>query len=113
MVAIYVRIRIYLIKKSSAIASIKDACESPRLVLKWLDILDLDNQHVSRFRGFDIEGTGEVMYLGQVDITHVIGGVIIFDLSACPVHAFNLHNFSIFDIAMAWDWLHRNGRLEG
>ena len=39
---------------------------------------------------------------GQVDILNVICAVIIADLSTRPVHAFDLDDFAILDIASEW-----------
>lgn len=59
-------------------------------MLKGLDILDLDDQHVALLGGLDLEGAGEVVDLGQVDVLHVVGAVVVADLAARPVDAFDL-----------------------
>lgn len=37
------------------------------------------------------------MDLRKVDVLDIVGGVVVADLTASPVHAFNLHSFPGFD----------------
>ena len=69
-----------------------------------MDVLDLDEQYVARLRSFDFEGPGEIVDLGQVDILHVICTVVVLDLSARPIQAFDLDGLSVLDCAAERDW---------
>lgn len=64
--------------------SVEDARETPRLVLEGLNVHDLDEQQVSLISPFDLEGPGQIMNPGEVDVPHVIGRVIILDLTTSP-----------------------------
>ena len=44
------------------------------------------------------------MDLREVDVLHVVGAVVVADLTACPVDAFDLDDFPIFDLAGEGDW---------
>lgn len=81
----------------------KDSCEAPWLVLQRLHILDLHDEYVSRLSSLDIERTGQVVNSGEIDISHVIGRVIIANLSSRPVHAFDLDSLAILDVANGGD----------
>ena len=36
------------------------------------------------------------MNLGQIDVLHVVGAVVILDLPTCPVDAFDLDDLAVF-----------------
>jgi hypothetical protein len=57
------RLWVDLIKKPTAILPREDTREPPRLILKGLDILNLDEKYVSRLSCFNVEGAGEVVNL--------------------------------------------------
>lgn len=75
----------------------------PWLFLEWLHILDLHNKDVSRLSGFDFEGTGQVVYLRQVDILHVVCAIVVLNLATRPIDTFNLDNLPISDFASEGD----------
>ena len=50
------RIRIDLVKETSPVVFVKDACEAPWLLLERLHILDLHHKNISRFGAFHLEG---------------------------------------------------------
>ena len=60
----YLRLRVDLIQEPAAVILVKHACEAPRVILKWLYILDLHEEDVPRFGGLDFEGPREVVDLG-------------------------------------------------
>lgn len=96
---------IELIQKAASILSVEYAREPPWLILEWLHILDFNEQHVTWLGGFDLEGPGQIMYAGQVNIAHVVCRVIVLDLPACPVDAFDLYDFAVLDRCAGWDWV--------
>ena len=56
------------------------------------------------------------MDLGEVDIAHVIGAVVVADLPTCPIHAFDLDDFIVLNGADGGDcvllvhcWARRRG----
>ena len=97
------RFRIDFIEESTAIVFVEDTGEAPGLFLERLYVLDLDNEDVSWFGIFNLERTGQVVDLGQVDILHVICTVVVANLSSSPINAFNFNDFSILDFGSEWD----------
>jgi hypothetical protein len=55
--------------------------------------LDLNYKNVAGLCGFNVEGAGEVVNLCQVDVAHVVCGVVVADLAAGPVDAFDFDDF--------------------
>jgi hypothetical protein len=37
------------------------------------------------------------VYTREVDIFNIVCGVVVLDLAACPVHAFDLYHFAILN----------------
>lgn len=68
-------------------------------MLKRLNILNFDKQHVARLSIFNLERSAEVMNLGKVNISDIVGTVIVADLSASPVNTFDLYCLTILDFA--------------
>jgi hypothetical protein len=87
------RLRINLIQKPPTIRLPKNPRKPPRRLLQRLHILNLHNQHVPRLRGLDVERAGQVVDFREVDIPHVVGRVVVADLSAGPVDAFDFDDF--------------------
>lgn len=67
------------------------------MILEWLNILDFDEEDIPRFGCFDLEGTREIVNLGQVDVLDIVGTVVVLDLPSCPVKTFDLDSLTIFD----------------
>lgn len=82
----------------------EDTCETPRLVLEGLGILDLNEKDVTGLRSLNLEWAGEVVDTGEVDVLDVVCGVIVADLAAGPVHAFDLDDFTVGDLASEGDY---------
>jgi hypothetical protein len=101
---VHKRLRINLIQKPTPILLIENPRKPPRLLLHRLHILDLDEQHVARFRGLDVEGSREVVDAAEVDVFDIVGGVVVADLAAGPVYAFDFDDFVVFDGGVGWDW---------
>lgn len=72
-------------------------------MLQRLHILDLHHEYVSRLSSLDIERSCKVVNPGEIDISHVIGRVIIANLSSRPVHTFDLDSLPILDVANRGD----------
>jgi hypothetical protein len=92
------RLRIMLIQEPTTIPPIKDSRESPRAMVKWLDILNLDNENIAGLGAFNLKWTGQIMDLRQIDILDVFGAVIVLDLATGPVYAFNFDGFAGCDL---------------
>lgn len=51
------------IQEATTVAPVEDSGETPRLILKWLHIHDLDKQDISRFCTFDLKRSRKIMNL--------------------------------------------------
>jgi hypothetical protein len=72
-------------------------------MVEWLHICDVDNEEITWFTTFDVERACEVVDLCEVNITNVISAVVVSDLAACPVKAFDLDRLPGFDHGNARD----------
>lgn len=90
------------VKESSAIVFVEDTSEAPWLLLEGLHVLDLDHKDIARLGVLDLKRPAQVVDFGQVDVLHVICAVVVPNLATSPIHAFNLYDFSIFDLLRKW-----------
>lgn len=67
------------------------------MVLEGLHVLYLEDKHVTRFCGLDVEGAGQVVNLAQIDVFDVFGIVGVLDLAAGPVYTFDFHYLVVLD----------------
>lgn len=91
------RFRINLIQKPTPILLRKNPRKPPRSLFQRLHVLDVHHQHVSGLRGFDVKGAAEVVDAGEVYIADIVCRVVVFDLTAGPVDAFDFDGFVVFD----------------
>ena len=77
----------------------KDTCEAPWLVLQWLYVLNVYHENVSWLGSLNVERSCEIVDSREIDISHIIGRVIVADLSSCPVYTFDLDCLAILDVA--------------
>jgi hypothetical protein len=103
LLVVYSRGRIDLIKKASAVPAIENTRETPGVVLERLDIHDLDQQDIARLGRLDLKRSAKVVNLGEIDIAHIVGGIVVLDLPSCPVDTFNLDSFPVLDGTGGWD----------
>jgi hypothetical protein len=94
------RFRIDLIEETSAVVLGKDTSEAPWLMLEWLDILNLDQEHITGLSTFNLERSGEVMDSCEINILHIICRVIVANLATGPVHTLDLDDLSVLDGAI-------------
>jgi len=67
------------------------------VVLQRLHILNINNEHIARLGSLNLEGPGEVVDLGQIDVANVVCRIIVLDLAARPVDTLNLYSLSVLD----------------
>jgi hypothetical protein len=72
--------------------------------LKWLHILNLHYQDITRLCCLDIERACEIVDLGKVTVSHIIGRIIVAYLSSCPIYTFNLNDFAILNVGDGRDY---------
>lgn len=98
-----VRLGVDLVEEATAVLLGEDARESPGLIGQRLHVLDVDHKHIARFRGFNLKRTTQVVDFGEVDILDVVGGIVILDLAAGPIHTLDLHRLAVLDrFSVGW-----------
>ena len=100
-----VRFGVDFVEEASAVFFGKYASKAPGLLLEGLDVLDVDDQYVARFSGFDLEGSGEVVNACQVNVSDIVCGIVVANLAASPVDAFNLDYLIVLDSAAERNWM--------
>jgi hypothetical protein len=98
-------LRIEVIQETTAVLLVEDTSESPWLVMERLNVLDFYQKYIARFRCLDVEWTRQVVYPIQIDISEVIGRVVVSNLTSSPVHAFNLDHFIVGDLGRGGNYL--------
>jgi hypothetical protein len=93
----HVRFGVQLVQEPTAIIFVEYTTESPGLFLKWLDVLNFDQQDIAGLGGLNVKWTGEVMDLSEIYIFDIVGRVIISDLPSCPIETLNLDGFVVGD----------------
>src|SRR6185312_1660208 len=83
------RLREMIDQEAAAILAREDAGEAPGGSRQISQIEEIDDEQVAGLGAFDAEGSGEIMHFGEIDIAHIVGAVVILDLAAGPVEAFD------------------------
>lgn len=104
----HLRIGIDVIQKSPAVLLSKDPRKAPGLLLERLYVLYLNDQDIPGLCTLHLEWTTQVVNPTKVNILHIIGAVIIPDLTTSPINTFYLDNFSIFYRSSKGDWKESN-----
>jgi hypothetical protein len=97
------RLRILLVQKPAAIVLVKNGAETPRAVRKRLDILDLDYQGIAGLGTGNVEGSGQVVHPREIAVLDVVRAVVVANLPAGPVEAFDVDGFAWCDGGGAGD----------
>ena len=75
----------------------EDAGKPPWLLLEWLDVLNLNEEHIAWLGRLYLKWAGQIMDPSQVDILHIVGAVIVLDLAACPIETFDFDHLVVLD----------------
>ena len=68
-------------------------------MLERLHILDLYQENIPGFGGFDVKRARKVVDLSKVDVLDVVCGIVVFDLPTGPIKTFDLDDFIVGDLA--------------
>ena len=85
---------VVVFEETTAILAVKDTGESPRRVVEWLHVSNIYNKKVAWLGTLDVEGTGEIMHLCEVDLSNIVGAVIVPNLATGPVDALNFDSLA-------------------
>jgi hypothetical protein len=80
----YSRLGIELVQEAAPVFLCENACETPRLLVEWLHILNLHDKSIAWFCCLNIEWPGEVVDLCEVDVAYVVCGVVVAYLTTSP-----------------------------
>lgn len=72
-------------------------------MLEELHLLDLHHDYIAGLGAFDLERSRQVMDLCQLNISDVVGTVIIADLPSRPINALDIDNLAILDLVAERD----------
>jgi hypothetical protein len=81
----FLRQREVIGQEAAAILLGEEAVEAPQALLQRTDVEQVDDQEVARLRALDADRAGEEMHDRQVDVAHVVGGIIVLDEAPGPV----------------------------
>ena len=84
----------------------KEPVEAPLIIRKRADVQQVDDEQVSRLGALYPDRPGEEVHDRQVDVAHIVGGVVVLNEAARPVIGFD-------DEVVAWlhPSHHRNIRV--
>lgn len=97
------RVRVDLVEETASIVLVKHARKAPGLLLEWLHVLDLYHENISRFGAFHLKRARQVVNLGEVNVLHIVRGVVVANLSSCPINTLDLEYLPIFDFGREWN----------
>lgn len=72
-------------EKAAAVLLGEEAVEAPQAFLERADVEQVDDQQIARLGALDADRTGQEVHDRQVDVAHVVGGVVVLDEAAGPV----------------------------
>lgn len=81
----------------------KNASESPRLILHGLYILNFYQKNITRLRGFNLKRSRQVVDFCEVNIFDIFSAIVVLDLTAGPINTLNLDDLIILDGASKWN----------
>lgn len=93
----FMRLREVVGEEATTIFSGKDASETPEGFPQSTDVQYVHFQQISWLGALDMDRSTQIMNLIQVAAGYVVGVVVVFDLSACPVQTLQPEDFPLDD----------------
>ena len=81
----FLRQRKVIGEKAAAVLLGEEAVEAPEALLQRTDVEQVDHQQVAGLGALDADRAGQEVHDRQVDVAHVVGGIIVLDEAAGPV----------------------------
>ncbi|MGY2931655.1 hypothetical protein ACVWZV_001333 [Bradyrhizobium sp. GM5.1] len=72
-------------KKSAAVLLGEEAVEAPHALLHRANVEQVDDEEVTGLGALDADRAGEEVHDRQIDVAHVVGGIVVLDETAGPV----------------------------
>ena len=72
-------------QEAAAILLGEEAVEAPEALLQRTDVEQVDHQQIAGLGALDADRAGQEVHDRQIDVAHVIGGIVVLDEAAGPV----------------------------
>ena len=72
-------------QEAAAVLLGEEAVEAPKALLQRTDVEQIDHQQIAGLGALDADRTGQEMHDRQIDVAHVVGGIVVLDEAAGPV----------------------------
>ena len=81
----FLRQREMIGQEAAAILLGEEAVEAPQALLQRADVEQIDHEQIAGLGALDADRAGQEMHDRQIDVAHVVGGVVVLDEAAGPV----------------------------
>ena len=81
----FLRQRKVIGQEAAAVLLGEEAVEAPQALLQRADVEQVDHQQVAGLGALDADRAGQEVHDGEVDVAHVVGGIVVLDEAAGPV----------------------------
>ena len=72
-------------QEAAAVLLGEEAVEAPQAFLLRADVEQIDHQEIAGLGALDADRAGQEMHDRQIDVAHVVGGIVVLDETAGPV----------------------------
>ena len=72
-------------QEAAAILFGEEAVEAPEAFLQRTDVEQVDHQQIAGLGALDADRAGQEVHDREIDVAHVIGGIVVLDEAAGPV----------------------------
>ncbi len=81
----FLRQREMIGQEAAAVLLGEEAVEAPEALLQRTDVEQVDHQQIAGLGALDADRAGQEVHDRQIDVAHVIGGIVVLDEAAGPV----------------------------
>ena len=72
-------------QEAAAVLLGEEAVEAPQALLQRADVEQVDHQEIAGLGALDADRAGQEVHDRQIDVAHVVGGIVVLDEAAGPV----------------------------
>ena len=81
----FLRQREMIGQEAAAVLLGEEAVETPQAFLQRADVEQIDHQQIAGLGALDADRAGQEVHDRQIDVAHVVGGIVVLDEAAGPV----------------------------
>ena len=81
----FLRQREMIGQEAAAVLLGEEAVEAPQALLQRTDVEQVDHQQIAGLGALDADRAGQEVHDRQIDVAHVVGGIVVLDEAAGPV----------------------------